>query len=250
MLLRNFNQFNNNPGRAIGGPSDPTLWLKAGTLRMFNLQENLVNTFDQVSFPYGYAPGYSWVPAIKGGGLSAIINSSVALNQTLYGAKAMTGPLTAGATISNADMGLIVSAIATLTAGGLLTGDLVSKANMTVTIAAGGDMVGALTALGHIVSEITAGANFSATDYAIAHMSADILPYTELSPESLAAAVWNAVIASYSMTGTTGKALADAGAAGNPWTADASTNNDPGTMGEKLNKLKNPSLLIDGELIV
>lgn len=236
MLLGNFNQFNKNPGRALGGPSDPTLWFKAGTLRMFSLQDSSANTFSQVSFPNGYTPPYSWVPAVTGGGLSASITPTISLSNTLYGAKAMTGPLAAGGSITDANMGLIVSAIASLTAGGLITGDLVSKANMTVTIAAGGDMAGALTALGHIVAEITAGANFSATDYAIAHMTADILPYTELSPEALAAAVWNAVVASYSTTGTMGKALADAGGAGNPWGADAATNNDPGTMGEKLNK--------------
>ncbi len=55
--------------------------------------------------------------------------------------------------------------------------------------------------------------------------------------ERLAEAVWDIVIAEHATAGTTGKALADAGGAGNPWSADTSTNNDPGTFGERVQKL-------------
>lgn len=44
--------------------------------------------------------------------------------------------------------------------------------------------------------------------------------------------VWNEVIADHLTAGTTGKALSDAGAAGNPWGAPISGNTDPGTFGE------------------
>lgn len=55
--------------------------------------------------------------------------------------------------------------------------------------------------------------------------------------ERLSEAVWDILISEHSTTGTTGKALADAGGAGNPWAADTSTNNDPGTFGERVQKL-------------
>lgn len=55
--------------------------------------------------------------------------------------------------------------------------------------------------------------------------------------ERLAEAVWDIVLAEHATVGTTGKALADAGGAGNPWSADTSTNNDPGTFGERVQKL-------------
>lgn len=53
----------------------------------------------------------------------------------------------------------------------------------------------------------------------------------------LAAAVWEELTAEHATAGTTGKALADAGGAGNPWASDLSTNNDPGTFGERVQKL-------------
>lgn len=53
---------------------------------------------------------------------------------------------------------------------------------------------------------------------------------------NLAAAVWNAVITNHLTAGTTGKALNDAGSAGNPWSTSVSGNTDPGTFGELVGK--------------
>jgi hypothetical protein len=56
---------------------------------------------------------------------------------------------------------------------------------------------------------------------------------TDLNLENV---VWNALTANHSTAGTTGKALSDAGAAGNPWSATVSGNTDPGTFGELVGK--------------
>lgn len=53
---------------------------------------------------------------------------------------------------------------------------------------------------------------------------------------NLANAVWNAVIADHLTAGTTGKALNDAGSAGNPWGTSVTGNTDPGTFGELVGK--------------
>lgn len=53
-----------------------------------------------------------------------------------------------------------------------------------------------------------------------------------LTDPNLAAAVWDALIANHLTVGSTGKALNDAGAAGNPWGTTVSGNTDPGTFGE------------------
>ncbi len=52
----------------------------------------------------------------------------------------------------------------------------------------------------------------------------------------LAAAVWNALIVNHTTAGTTGKALVDAGAAGNPWGSPVAGNMDAGTFGELVGK--------------
>lgn len=52
----------------------------------------------------------------------------------------------------------------------------------------------------------------------------------------LASAVWNALVAEHLTAGTTGKALNDAGSAGNPWGTSVTGNTDPGTFGELVGK--------------
>lgn len=65
----------------------------------------------------------------------------------------------------------------------------------------------------------------------------DVGAGTELSPSSLAAAVWDEPISDHLTVGTTGKALSDAGGAGNPWSALTEDNADPGTFGALVQKL-------------
>jgi hypothetical protein len=48
--------------------------------------------------------------------------------------------------------------------------------------------------------------------------------------------VWDEIIAEHLAVGTTGKALSDAGGAGNPWGAPVSGNTDAGTFGELVGK--------------
>ena len=57
-----------------------------------------------------------------------------------------------------------------------------------------------------------------------------------LTNPDLAAAVWNALVANHLTAGTTGKALSDAGSAGNPWGSPITGNTDPGTFGELVGK--------------
>ncbi len=57
-----------------------------------------------------------------------------------------------------------------------------------------------------------------------------------LTEPDIAATVWNALIANHLTVGTTGKALNDAGSAGNPWGTSVTGNTDPGTFGELVGK--------------
>lgn len=53
---------------------------------------------------------------------------------------------------------------------------------------------------------------------------------------NLADVVWNALVANHLTPGTTGKALSDAGSAGNPWGSPIAGNTDAGTFGELVGK--------------
>jgi hypothetical protein len=57
-----------------------------------------------------------------------------------------------------------------------------------------------------------------------------------LTEPDMAAAVWNALVANHLTAGTTGKALSDAGAAGNPWGSPITGNTTAGTFGELVGK--------------
>mgnify|MGYP001562674769 CR=1 FL=1 len=57
-----------------------------------------------------------------------------------------------------------------------------------------------------------------------------------LTEPDIAATVWNALIANHLTVGTTGKALSDAGAAGNPWSTPVTGNTTAGTFGELVGK--------------
>lgn len=244
MLLGNFNQFNKNPGRAIGGPSDPTLWFKAASMMHFYSQNPNEVDVEKASFPNGYTPPYSWVLAPTAGGMSTVLLAGTAtMTNTIYGKKAIVGPLEAGATISSATMGLITNAVATLTAGGAISSAaLVASAQMVTTIAAGGDLVGALTALGHLVASITAEASLTAGNYAIGNISAtigDVQETQTLTAAEVAQEVWNSVAAEYTNPGTMGDKLNDAGSSSDPWLTDLTGYNSEGTAGKKLKDLQN-----------
>lgn len=72
---------------------------------------------------------------------------------------------------------------------------------------------------------------------ALADMQCEIGGPTPLSPEGLAKAVWDENILDHLNPGSTGKALSDAGSAGNPWSAPLAGNNTIGTFGWLVQKL-------------
>lgn len=57
-----------------------------------------------------------------------------------------------------------------------------------------------------------------------------------LTEPDMAAAVWDALVANHLTAGTTGKALSDAGSAGNPWSTPVTGNTTAGTFGELVGK--------------
>ncbi len=67
-------------------------------------------------------------------------------------------------------------------------------------------------------------------------VGATVLADDLLNRENIAASTWDEVVASHLTAGSTGKALNDAGSAGNPWGTSISGNTDPGTFGELVGK--------------
>jgi hypothetical protein len=207
-------------------------------LNRFSAQTSMLRF---TSIPSGYSPPGTWAMGRISGGLatftslSGLISSSASLNR----GSNLVGALTGAISLTSGNLGLIVSLIAAISGSGLLTNaDLVASAGISAAISATGTITDAqLGALFSMISSITGSGTLSANDFATAAMTADISSLTPLSPQSLADAVWNATLASYPDVGTAGKALSGAGAAGNPWAALLVNNGDPGTFGERVQKL-------------
>ena len=54
MILGNYNILNSNPGKAIGGVTDPTIWLKGGTLSNYIVSDYENSLLKYNSYYYGF----------------------------------------------------------------------------------------------------------------------------------------------------------------------------------------------------
>jgi len=114
----------------------------------------------------------------------------------------------------------------TVTVGGVTLARVVEIINgYTITFENGNyavNLVGANSNIGDVV-------NLNSVSVRVANSAG----LTEL---NLAASVWDELVANHLTAGTTGKALSDAGSAGNPWSSAVTGNTDPGTFGELVGK--------------
>lgn len=75
MLLGNYTQLNANPGRNIGGFTNPYDWRKySGIMKFYVGNATISDVTNKSSFNNGYIPPYSWALAPKAGGL--VMNST------------------------------------------------------------------------------------------------------------------------------------------------------------------------------
>lgn len=221
MLLQNYNVFNANPGRAIGGPTDPTILFHPSTIQNFYLGEAVViSETDKSSFNNGYVPPYSWSVAPKSGGIAAntTINGAGQINfANLAGGLNAVAALTGSGDITNAALALVLSAVATIGGSGDLSANIIGKLEAVATIAGTGDITAALGALASLISDLTGSGDLSADITADGSISADINVTGDLlTTANVGAAVWNALAAAFNDPGTMGELLNAAGGGSSP----------------------------------
>jgi len=241
MIIGNFNVFNKNPGRALGGPSDPTLWFKAGTSMNFYTQSDCtISKICQASFPGGSRPPYSVRLAPKGGELAIKIDGTGRINTNvrLKGNKAIVAPLVGSGIINPAALDLLVGMVAELEGTGTLNASLAGGAAMIAVLTGEGTIDADLGALANLIAALDGSGNVVTNLTAIGFMVANLSPFTPLSPESLAASVWNALASKYNTSGTMGEKLNAAGTAGDPWTTDLTGYNTKDTAGKIIKQIK------------
>lgn len=178
-------------------------------------------TDDTVGIPYGYrAPG-AWMLPQKAGALSS--------HNVIAGAGAvadlnLAGGLNAEAALSGAgDMSgtgaLIVSLVAAISGSGTISSATAQAfLNLAATLAGAGDIDGALAALAHAAAELSGDGDAAATATALGTLAAAITVSGDLlTATNVGAAVWSATAASNNDAGTMGNKLNSAASAGDPW---------------------------------
>jgi predicted component of type VI protein secretion system len=173
------------------------------------------------SVPDGYKRG--WVLPQKNGGVSIYnsLDGSNNINLSLSAGINVEGYVDGQGSITEANLALVVGAIATLSQINNLSATVVGKLELASTLAQSNNLSGALRAIAFSVAEITnqntlVGDNGGTKAFVSATFSSSSL----LSPENLAQAVWNSIASQYQVNGTMGKIMNSIGASNDPWSTE------------------------------
>lgn len=236
-LLGNYSVIHKSPATFTGGLSIAQTRSnsdKSGSIKNSYLHFGLL-----AAYPSGYRAPYSWSMAREVGAMSSFTSALVNISTTANGAggRNLEAPMSSSISVTDAELQQIVTLVAT---------QLIifsSNADLQAAVQMQASAVLTLTTNVNIqaIIDVLAAGNGAITPTAIltalAHMNAEAGGPTPLSPEGLASAVWDTILADHQITGSTGKALSDAGGAGNPWSADLASNNTVGTFGYLVQKL-------------
>lgn len=247
-LIGNHSILNKSFQRTYGGTSvaiSAHMNNKSSLMSTSILRSRSQLQFKKASIPSGYAPGSAVLLPKTNGELGDIPISGIATTA----ATALSARIAALNSISGVASVLgAANAIGLIQIAGASSGVATTTAITLVTSSMSGAVTGAASILANLGAVIpseassagsaSVSANLKGTGRLAGVISIGASGYLSNDDvERLAKAVWDIMIAEHATTGSTGKALADAGGAGNPWASDLTSNNDPGTFGERVQKL-------------
>lgn len=155
---------------------------------------------------------------IESGGMAMDGTGTGDLTADLIPSYPMTIDLT-GSSDFDATAALVVSMAAAFTGSGTLTATISGIYDMSIDLTGSGSMTAAMTALGNMLADLTGAGDLDATIAGIGDMTIDIVVTgTGLTTANVGQAVWAALAATNNDPGTMGEKLNDAGSASNPWT--------------------------------
>ena len=234
MLLGNYTPLSANPGRCITHAiPNPYKWRSSGNMYNFYTGDHVVSgETNKSSSNNGYVPPYTWVLAPVAGGLGSVNEvagtGDLSITSLSLG-KALESTIAGSGGLDNASLSLVTSMAAAIAGVGTLTPAMVGVVNMACTLAGTGDLTGAMGALAFCVATLAGNGSLSADVRGKLYMQANI--YVNQS-QAQVEDFWNATASQNNNPGTMGEKLNDAGSASNPWN---DTNTYPaGTKGALL----------------
>lgn len=194
-----------------------------GVLQNYASGEHTVSGVTNKSgVPYGYLHPGSWILPRKGGALGSFLElvGSGSITTTLIPAKNAVATLTGSGTLT-ATAQLVVSLVAALSGSGTISNaNAVAFLQLAASLAGAGSVSAALAALAWASASLEGDGTLDASTLtAIGTLIASLsVTGGELTTGNVAEAVWGALAASNNDVGTMGEKLNDAGSASNPWT--------------------------------
>ena len=177
MLLGNYTQLNANPGRNIGGFSNPYDWMKISNVNKFYLGEAVVsNQTDRSSFNNGYYHPYVWTLSPKAGGLSiynGIKGSANISNANLAGGLLAESNITGSGSISSTIIGLGYL-LSTLSGTSSISSDTIGQIQMAASLIGQGDLTGSLGALVSVLADLAGQGTVSGEGLAATFITSDL----------------------------------------------------------------------------
>jgi hypothetical protein len=222
-LLGNYSLVNKIPVKYFGGTTGDAQvrsnFNQSGRYRNRMYPAQTTTALPLYSVPTGSYPTLAFIIAQRVGAIASgnqIYGNGVSSGNLAGGLNSGAG-LTGSGTVTNANLSLIASLIASLTGAGDVTPPptLVGKLELISNNLTGSGAVAAtLTAFASVQAALSGAGSLAVIPYATGSLAADITGQSELSPQSLAAAVWSALAAQFNDAGTMGQKL-NAAASGN-----------------------------------
>ena len=216
-LVGNYSLLHKSPAKYLTGTvgfNERANFNKPGIMRSRGAGVELF-AFDAI--PAGFNAGRAFFAPRKAGRMTARDGFSV--NALASGASGLPGSATASMSINAVAVGGLIaggvaSAVISINAVASIAGRAAGRAN-------GGMAVNANAAIGASAFGVASGRmtiNGVARASGIGYMKASTVDNAALTPQSIAAQVWSATASTNNNAGSMGEKLNDAGSASNPWT--------------------------------
>lgn len=193
----------------------------AQTNRIRNITAGEGITSGLVGLPSGYRHPAAWMMPQKGGALAARNTISGEGSASISMAAGVNGVATLSGSGTLTGVGaLIISMVAALSGSGTISSaSAAAYLNLAATLAGEGDLTGSVTAIAHATAALAGEGDITSTIRALGTLAASlVVTGTGLTTSNVGAAVWAAIASSNNEPGSMGEKLNDAGSASNPWT--------------------------------
>lgn len=209
----------------------PGKWDSYRQWEKFIMPDGADAVLQTVADPPGHYLPAVYHPPIIVGEMSMRTDGAGDLAGDLYPSRNMSIDFTGSGTLSG-NAALAIAMLCAMTGSGDLAAAIEGRLNMRIDMEGAGDLAADLSGLGNMAIALSGSGDLEATIAAYGNMAIDIVVTgTGLSTANVGQAVWAALAASNNDPGTMGEKLNDAGSAANPWTEDLSGTQTPGTAG-------------------